>query len=90
MDCGIRASDHMIVDGKMLTNFKPCHENLSIIIADGSLLRVASTRFVKISKNLTLNSILLVSKLECNLLPISRLPREHTSDTKSVPNFCEF
>ena len=45
----------------------------TICIADGSLSKVVGTSSVVISKDLTLDSILLVSNLDCNLLFISKL-----------------
>ena len=54
-----------------------------IRIVDGSLSRVAGTRSVVISKDLTLKSVLLVPNLACNLLSTSKLTRE----LKWVTNF---
>ena len=88
MDSG--ASDHMTGDIKNLKNFKPCHDNLTVKIADGSLSKVAGTGSVVISKNLILHSVLLVHNLDCNLLSISKLTQELNCMTKFFPNHCEF
>ena len=54
------------------------------------LSRVTGTGFVVISKNLTLNSVLLVPNLDCNLLSISKHTQELNCVTKFFPNLCEF
>lgn len=59
-------------------------------IVDGSLSKVIGTGSVKISKDLTLNSILLVPRLNCNLLSVSKLTRDLNCVTKFSPNSCEF
>lgn len=76
------ASDHMTGDRGVLTNFSPCHENITISIADGSLSKVIGTGSVKVSKDLTLNSVLLMPKLNWNLLSVSKLTRDFKCVTK--------
>ncbi|RVW54694.1 Retrovirus-related Pol polyprotein from transposon TNT 1-94 [Vitis vinifera] len=58
--------------------------------ADGSLSKVAGTSSVRVSKNITLDSVLLVPKLNCNLLSISKLTRDLNCVTKFGSNLCEF
>ena len=88
MDSG--ASDHMIGDARIFSTYSPCHENFYVRIADGSLSRVTGTGSMVISKNLTLNSVLLVPNLDCNLFSISKQTQELNCVTKFFPNLCEF
>jgi hypothetical protein len=48
-----------------------CNENFTIHIADGSSSQVKETSISRISKDMTLNSILHVSNLDYNLLSIN-------------------
>ena len=82
--------DHMIGNIKLLTSFKPCDENWTVKIADGSLLRVVGTGFIALSKDLTLKFVLLVPNLDCNLLSISKLTIDHNCVAKFSNNLCEF
>ncbi|RVW68334.1 hypothetical protein CK203_064538 [Vitis vinifera] len=59
-------------------------------IADGSLSKVAGTGSVVLSRDLTLNSVLLVSNLDCNLLSISKLTKEKRCITNFSSTHCEF
>ena len=65
------ASDHMTGDVTLIQNLTPCFENYSVKIADGSVSKVTSRGSVILLENLTLNSVLLVPNLDCNLLSIS-------------------
>ena len=56
----------MIRDATIFQNYTPYSRNYTIRIGDG-------TSFVVISKDLTLDSVLLVLNLDCNLLSISKL-----------------
>ena len=58
-------------------------------MADGSLSKVTGTSSI-VSKDLTLDSILLVPNLDCNLLSISKLTYEKNYVTKFFPNHCVF
>ena len=84
------ASDHMTGDEKLFSTYNPCYKNLTVRIADGSLSKVAGTGSVRVSKNITLDSVLLVPKLNCNLLSISKLTRDLNCVTKFGSNLCEF
>ncbi|RVW56043.1 Retrovirus-related Pol polyprotein from transposon TNT 1-94 [Vitis vinifera] len=59
-------------------------------IADGSLSKVAGTGLVVLSRDLTLNSVLLVPNLDCNLLSISKLTKEKRCITNFSSTRCEF
>jgi len=80
----------MTEDIKLLTEFGPCYENWTIKIVDGSLSRVVGTGSITLSKEHTLNSILLVPNLDCNLLSISKLTNDHNYLAKFSNNLCEF
>ena len=84
------ASDHMTGDVSILRNYKPCNDRLIVRIAYGSLSKVVGIYFVCISNQLTLNLVLLVSKLDCNLLFINKLTYDWNYYVKFIPNLCEF
>ena len=67
-------------------NYTPCSRDYMVHIANGSLSKVASTGFVVISKDLTLDFVLLVPNLDCNFLSISKLTQEKNYVTKFFPN----
>ena len=85
-----RASDHMTGDATIFSTYSPCPNNLTVRIADGSLSKVAGTGSVVLSRDLTLNSILLVPNLDCNLLSISKLTKEKRCITNFSSTHCEF
>ena len=70
------ALDHMTRDANLFHTFSPCQENLTVRIADGSLSKVTSICSISLTKNLILDSVLLVPKLDCSLLSISKLSRD--------------
>ncbi|RVX04713.1 Retrovirus-related Pol polyprotein from transposon TNT 1-94 [Vitis vinifera] len=57
---------------------------------DGSLSKVAGTGSVVLSRDLTLNFVLLVPNLDCNLLSISKLTKEKRCITNFSSTHCEF
>lgn len=62
-----------------LTLFKSYSSHLTFYIVgivDGTLSKDMGKGSVIISKNIALNSVLFVPKLDCNLLSISKLIRE--------------
>lgn len=84
------ASDHMTGNLMVFHEYTPCHDNFSERIADGTLSRVVGTGSVVISKDITLHSMLYVSKVDRNLLSISRLTQDLNCVTKFLPHVCEF
>ncbi|RVX10447.1 Retrovirus-related Pol polyprotein from transposon TNT 1-94 [Vitis vinifera] len=62
----------------------------AVRIADGSLSKVVGTGSVVLSRDLTLNSVLLVPNLDCNLLSISKLTKEKRCITNFSSTHCEF
>ncbi|RVW80368.1 Retrovirus-related Pol polyprotein from transposon TNT 1-94 [Vitis vinifera] len=53
------ASDHMTGDATIFDTYSSCPNNLTVRIADGSLSKVAGTGSVVLSRDLTLNFVLL-------------------------------
>ena len=84
------ASDHMTGDANLFHTFSPCQENLTINIADGSLSKVIGIGSISLTKNLIFNSALLVPKLDCNLLFISKLSRDKNCVAKFFSHYCVF
>ncbi|RVW52456.1 Retrovirus-related Pol polyprotein from transposon RE1 [Vitis vinifera] len=84
------ASDHMTGDATIFDTYNSCPNNLTVRIADGSLSKVAGTGSVVLSRDLTLNSVLLVPNLDCNLLSISKLTKEKRCITNFSSTHCEF
>ncbi|RVW29262.1 Retrovirus-related Pol polyprotein from transposon TNT 1-94, partial [Vitis vinifera] len=84
------ASDHMKGDATIFDTYSSCPNNLTVRIADGSLSKVAGTGSVVLSRDLTLNSVLLVPNLDCNLLSISKLTKEKRCITNFSSTHCEF
>ena len=80
----------MTGDITLFYNYTPCKDDSLVRIADGSTSKVAGKGSVVVSKDITLNSVLYVPKLDCNLLSISKLTRDLNCVTKFLPNVCEF
>ena len=80
----------MTGDATIFYTYSPCPNNLTVRIADGSLSKVAGTGSVVLSRDLTLNSVLLVPNLDCNLLSISKLAKEKRCITNFSSTHCEF
>ena len=85
-----KASDHMVEDAIIFQNYKPCSEDYTVRIANGSLSKVAGTGSIVISKDLTLDFVLLVPNLDCKLLSISKLIQEKNCVTKFLSNHYTF
>ena len=88
MDSG--AFDHITRYAILFDKYNSCTENLNVRIADGSLKRVIGTGSTIVSKNLTLEAVLMVQNLDCNLLSVSKLTRDLNCVTKFFLNMCEF
>nr|KYP34890.1 hypothetical protein KK1_044101 [Cajanus cajan] len=66
----------MTGDLTVFKSYSACLNNYTIRLADGTLSKVMGKGSSIISQNITLNSILYVPKLDCNLLSISKLTRD--------------
>lgn len=84
------ASDHMTDAYHLFTSYKPCSGNLKVKIADGSLSTVAGKGSVKISDSLTLESVLHVPNLFCNLLSVSQLTKQANCSAEFFSSHCIF
>jgi hypothetical protein len=84
------ASDHMTYSHTLFNSYSPCAGNLKIRIADGTLSPIAGTGSVKISDHITLNPVLHVPNLSCNLLSISQLTKNSNCFAKFFPSHCQF
>ena len=61
------ASDHMTNAHHLFSTYSPCVGNLKVKIADGTLSPVAGKGSIRISESITLNPVLHVPNLSCNL-----------------------
>ena len=84
------ALDHMTGDLNSFEEYKPCNGGKTVRIADGTCSFVVGIGLVIISKDIRLNSVLFVPKLDYNLLSISKLTRDLKRITKFSTNLCEF
>lgn len=84
------ASDHMTGDITVFKKYFPCQDNSTVRIADGTTSRVFGRGSVVISKDIMLDSVLYVPKLDCNLLSVSKLAKDLNCVTKFLPSLCEF
>lgn len=84
------ASDHMTGDATIFDLYNPCQNNVTVRIADGLLSKVTGTGSVVLSKDITLNSVLLIPNLDCNLLSISKLAKEKRCVANFFSTHCEF
>ena len=84
------ASDHMTGDENLFHTFSPCQENLTVRIADGSLSKVTGIGSISLTKKLILDFVLLVPKLDCNLLSINKLSKDKNCVAKFFSHCCVF
>ncbi|KAL5798657.1 hypothetical protein ACOSQ2_003477 [Xanthoceras sorbifolium] len=80
----------MTGDARVFSTFEQCQGNYNVKIADGSLSKVTGCGSVILSKTLTLQSVLYVPNLDCNLLSISKLTSAEKCVTKFFPTYCVF
>ncbi|KAL5758013.1 hypothetical protein ACOSP7_020624 [Xanthoceras sorbifolium] len=80
----------MTGDARVFSTFEPSQGNYNVKIADGSLSKVTGCGTVIISKTLTLQSVLYVPTLDCNLLSISKLTYDEKCVFKFFPTYCVF
>lgn len=84
------ASDHMTGDLTLFSSYSPCPYNYTVRIADGTHSKVMGKGSVIISPHITLESVLYVPELDCNLLSISKITRDLKCVAKFSDNLCEF
>ena len=74
----------------LFSTYSPCVGNLKVKIVDGTLSPVAGKGSIHISKSITLNHVLHVPNLSCNLLSISQLSKQSNCSAKFLPSHCVF
>ena len=84
------ASDHMTDAHHLFSTYSPCAGNLKVKIADGTLSPVAGKGSIRISESITLNPVLHVPNLSCNLLSISQLTKKSNCSAKFLSSHCVF
>ena len=88
IDSGV--SDHMTGDITTFDKYRSYNEGATVWIADGSFSIMASIGSVIISKEIRLDSVLFVPKLDYNLLSISKITKDLNCVTKFSQNVCDF
>jgi len=68
-------SDHRIGDIDTLSYYKPCKQNITVFMADGTRTFVQGTGIIHVV-GLSLKSVLYVPNLRCNLLLMSKITEE--------------
>ena len=63
---------------------------LSVRIADGSFSPIVGKGEIALTLTLTLNSVLHVPKLCCNLFSVSKFTQTNNCVAKFFPSYCEF
>jgi len=84
------ASDHMTDSYHLFSSYSTCAGNLKVKIADGSLSTVVGNGSIQLSDTITLESVLHVPNLACNLLSISQLTKTSNCSAKFLPFHCVF
>ncbi|KAK3021698.1 hypothetical protein RJ639_046548 [Escallonia herrerae] len=84
------ASDHMTGDISLFSSYSACSNNYKVRIADDSLSTVSGMGSIVISPFITLDYVLLVPSLSCNLLSISKLTKYLKCVANFFPTHCIF
>lgn len=74
----------------LFSTYSPCFGGFTSKVVDGSLSTIAENVSIFLSKNLTLNSVLHVLKLSCNLLYVNQLTKDLNCIVKFSHCGCEF
>lgn len=80
----------MTGDLTLFSSYSPCPYNYTVRVADGTHSKVMGKGSVIISPHITLESVLYVPELDCNLLSISKITRDLKCVAKFSHNLCEF
>ena len=70
------ATDHMTYCSQLFSKYIPSVGNRKIRIADGTFSAIAGSGTVRVSPTITLENVLRVPKLSCNLLSISLITKD--------------
>ena len=74
----------------LFSSYTPCAGNLRVKITDGSLAPVAGKGSIQISDTITLEFVLHVPKLSCNLLSVNQLIKHSNCSAKFLSSHCVF
>ena len=80
----------MTRNSELFAKIKPRSEKWYVKIADGTQSQVAGIGTIHPTKDLPLNSVLFVLKLDCNLLSIQKLTQEYNCVAKFFKSLCDF
>ena len=61
------ATDHMTYCSQLFSKYIPSEGNMKICIADGTFSAIATSGTVRVSPTITLENVVYVPKLSCNL-----------------------
>ena len=80
------ASDHMTDAHHLFSTYSPCADNLKVKITYGTLSPVVGKWSIHIFESITLNPVLHVPNLSCDLLSISELIKQSNCSAKFLPS----
>jgi len=84
------ATDHMTGESSLFSSYKPCAGNSKIKIADGPLSAVAGKSSIVLSPLLTIQDVLHVPNLSCNLLSVNQLITDKNCHVHFLDTHCVF
>ena len=85
-----RASDHMTSFFSLFSNYSRCYKNERVRIADGSFSPIVGKCQIEISNQITLQFVIHVPKLACNLLFVSKISKDSNCRAVFLDSHCEF
>ena len=80
----------MTNDHHLFSTYSPCVDNLKVKIADGTLSPITGKGSIRIYESITLNPVLHVPNLSCNLLSNSQLTKQSNCSAKFLSSHCVF
>ena len=83
-------TDHMIYCSQLFSKHIPYAGNRKSRIADGTFSTIADSGNVRVSPTITLENVLHVPKLSCNLLSISLITKDHDCCAYFSSSDCQF
>jgi hypothetical protein len=84
------ASSHMTGNYLLFDSYSKTDEPHFVTIADGTNSRVEGIGTVKLNDKITLNNVLFVPKLSCNLFSVSQFCKKEKCTANFSENYCEF
>ena len=80
----------MTSSSSLFSNYSRCYKNERVRIADGSFSPIVGKCQIEISNQITLQSVLHVTKLACNLLSVSKISKDSNCRVVFLDSHCEF